>query len=993
MRSFFARIGLRAAVVAATILAGLAVASTASAAPEFGFSKFISATCEDPECAVPYTQAAGHPPVGLTVFRMNVLNPGATGKEVPVGFVKNIRIDVPAGLSTNPEAVPDCTMAEFGKEVATGIFEESACAPSTILGVNRVTVVVEPKAGEFADLQLEGLVYNIERPHGVPAEFGVALELGPLGHPGLYAHTLLEGGVSWHPESGLDKELVPFSGDYHELFKINDISNMPPLLESVIVYKGQAGEGSKRFLTLPSSCSAAQVSNVEAESYEGSFAAAKFPPAGEVKATGCDQVPFKPAIAVHGNTQPDLPVGATISVTMPPGTETIASSTLRESKITLPEGMTFNPSAANGLEACTDAQFGKGTTNKVKCPAGSKIGTVTIQTPNLPENALTGDVYVGQPVSGRSPSSGEEYRIFIDAESPTYGVAVRLEGRIEVDESTGRLTTIVPENPQIPFSEFKLELSNGNHTPLANPLICGPSTIATFFPYTGLSPEVDTDPFGVSCGTPSFSLQQSTSSLPTTAGSTTSFTLNLTRPDGEQYLSQVSTTLPAGLVAKIPSVPRCAERQAKEGKCPLASQVGTVLLSVGSGPSPFPLAGRVYLTRPVNGAPYGLSMVVPATKVGPYDYGNIVTIATIDIDPYTARVTIASTLPTIVGGVPLRLKSLTVAITHANYLLNPTSCGTLSTNTTTTSTMKATDAAATPFQATGCGALSFKPQFSAFSDANTTKRFGASLRVLVSESAGDANIRSISVTLPQRLASRLATLKLACAEKTFAISPQSCPKGSRVGGVTVTTPVLPGRLAGRAFFVSHGGAAFPDLDLVVKGDGVTMILVGKTNISRNITHSTFATLPDVPIESFELRLPMGRNSALAATGGLCAKKLFMPTTIVAQNGKTITQKTRIHVAECPVKVVGHRVHGHSATITAAVSAAGRLSTSGRDLRVVHKRIRKAVGNAKIAVRLSPLGKRLLAAHHRLVVRVRVGFKPSTGAKRGSKAFVKLTFRS
>jgi hypothetical protein len=1003
MRSFSAGICLRAAVAAALVVSGLIAASSASAAgPEFGFSNFAAETCigvVSNKCEPPFSQAAAHPPIGWSVFKLSTLNPGETGKEIPAEAVRNVRVDVPAGLSTNPEAVPECSMAEFGKEVApgTGIFEPSECAASTKIGVNKVLVVVEPKAGEFIDVPLEGTVYNLERPLGVPSEFGAALSLENLGHPGLYAHTLIEGGVSWHTEAGIDKNVtIPNSGDSHEFFKIHDIGNAPPLLESTLEYKGETGSKGV-FLTLPSDCVTPQVNRIEAESYEGKFASAVYPATGELKVTGCNLVPFEPKVTVEANTtKPDVPDEATVVVEVPQNEnkEAINSSALKDARVTLPEGMTLNPAAANGLEGCTDEQFGRGTGRAVDCPAGSQVGTVAIETPTLPAGALQGSVYVGTPLSN-VPSSGNEYRIFINVESKRYGVAVQLEGKVDVNETTGQLSTLVTENPQIPFSKFILKLTNGNHTAVANPLSCGAAAAtAALTPFTtGTAALTPVTSFEVACTSTPFALAQTTEASPPAGGSTTSFTLNLTREDGQQYLKKISSTLPAGLIAKIPSVTQCGEPLAKEGKCPEASKIGTVFTSIGSGPSPYKLSGPVYLTGPYNGAPFGMSIVVPATKIGPYDYGNIVTQASISINPSTTRVTVAGEVPTIVGGVPLRMKALSIAITSGNFMLNPTSCIVLATETTLTSTQGATDTLSTPFQATGCSSLAFNPAFSYSTNAYTTKRNGASLNVKVSEPAGNANMKSVKVTLPLKLSSRQSTFKQACPQNTFAADPAGCGKGAQVGSVKVSTPTLPGTLSGIVYFVSHGGAAFPDLDMVVKGDGVTVILVGNTNISKGITHTTFATLPDVPVNSFEMSLPTGEKSALAANGDFCKGKMYMPTTAVGQNGKKIEQKIQIHVAECPVRVLRHKVHGESATITAAVSSAGKLSTSGADLKVVHKKIGKAVGNAQIAVRLSPLGERIVARYHRLDVKVRVGFKSSAGAKRESKAFVKLIFTS
>jgi hypothetical protein len=968
LKSFGVGTRVGGAGVAAAAVAMLGPAGPAFAAG-FGVTEahFEAGTCTVETCTYAglhsefYTQAAGHPPFGVTTFAFNSEEP-IPGVVLPIGKVKDIRVDVPPGLAANPEAIEKCEAAKFAK---------NECPAGSLIGVNYLTVFTG------TEVTIPSPVYNLVQPEGIPLEFGIHV-------PVVEEHILMVGHVSW-------------STDYHEYFEINGVSEATPLLKSKLVFFGNAGTG---FLTLPSECSEHTTSHLRVESWKGEVSETNTQT--PVGVENCAAVPFAPSLGlVTSTTQSDQPDNAALSVELPQAklSTEINSSALKHAVVVMPEGMTLNPAAANGLTACSSEQFGMKTTNAVSCPSTSEVGNVTIETPDLPE-PLTGHVFVGQPIAGAGPESGEEYRLFVDAESK-YGVSVRLEGKINANASTGRLSTTFAENPQLPFNKFTLNFS-GPHSPIANPLTCGKAVATSAFqPFSGgaevssLSEfTVDVDGKGGACPSPlPFALTQSTEAVPTSGGSAAGFTLRLGRSDGQQYVKKISASLPAGMVAKIPSVPQCKEPAAKQGTCPGASKIGSVLTSAGSGPTPYPLSGTVYLTGPYNGAPFGLSIVVPATKVGPYDYGNIVAQAGISIDPYTARVTVAGELPTIVGGVPLRLKALVIAINHGNFMLNPTNCSALSTNTTLISTASATQMIATPFQATGCSSLGFKPKFSYSTNAYTTKRFGASLNVKLNETAGDANIKSVKVTLPLKLPSRTSTLKQACVEKTFAANPASCPSGSTVGTAKVTTPTLSGTLEGPAYFVSHGGAAFPDLDLVLKGDGVTVILVGNTNISKGITHTTFAALPDVPVSSFEMNLPTGEKSALAANGDFCKGKMYMPTTVVGQNGKTINEKIQIHVVECPVRVVAHKVSGKTATITAAVSSAGRLSTSGKDLVVIHKKIAKAVGNAKIAVRLSPLGERILVTHHRLDVKVRVGFKSSTGAKRESKAFVKLVFTS
>jgi hypothetical protein len=879
------------------VLACMALAASAPPAQgAFGVEgpNFEAQTCTNPGCtykgveanhAEAFTQAAGHPPYGITAFELNhkkeLLN------EEPEGALKRLRVDVPPGLAADPEALPKCSVAEFNANKCP----ESGEA-STVVGETELTVWLLAKR-----TTIKGTVYNLQQPLGLPLEFGIHVEVTPL----INEHIFLEGHDSWNT-------------DYHEYFEINNVSKTVPVLESKLIFNGRSGNGN--FLTLPSVCSGEETSYLEVESWEGAISRTKTQ--SPLSVGGCDKVPFKPTVLLTPETsQADTPDGVLTEVKIPQnaGAEEINTADIKDAHVTMPEGLTLNPSAAAGLQACTAAQIGIGQTTPVNCPLPSKLSSVTIET-DLPAGSLTGSVYLGSP--GGQTITGPPYTIYVDAES-VYGVSVRLQGSVNANPLTGRLEATFVKNPELPFSDLILKLNGGPRAPLANPLVCGSVPAeALFTPYTGVPPSYNLppSPFATS-GCPSplpFALIQSTQVSSSSAAAFTSYTFNLGRTDGQQYLSQVRAVLPAGLVGAIPSVPLCSEPRASEGTCPPGSRIGTATVNVGAGPEPIAFAGPVFLTGPYGGAPYGLSVAVPA-KVGIFDLGSgpcdcVVTRASIGVDPYTARVVATSSLPTIVQGVPLRLKSLTVAVDRPKFLFNPTSCQALDTDTTLTSTFGATQSLSTPFQATGCSSLAFKPKFTASTKAKTSRAIGAALKTkIVIPSGMQANIRSVFVELPKQFPARTSTLNLACREAVFAANPLSCPSGAYVGTVIVSTPVLPDRLIGPAILVSHGGAAFPDLDFVLSGDGVTVILVGHTNIVKNITSSNFASLPDVPVSSVEVKLPQGRKSALGAVGNLCKKPLLMPTTITGQNGKTIKQKTRIAVAGCPRKHK-HRRHHH-----------------------------------------------------------------------------------
>jgi len=963
----------------------LSAAATAPAAwAAFGVEEhnFEAGTCVTTSCTYAsveadhteaYTQAAGHPQWGITTFELNHHSAGL-GQE-PDGALKRVRVDIPPGLAADPQALPACSAEDFNN---------NACPANTQVGTNELVVF----AG-LSNLTISGTVYNLEQKPGLPLDFGIDVAVEPL----VNVHIFLEGHVSW-------------STDYHEYFEINNIPKEGELaglkvplsvLKSKLVFNGRAGEGN--FLTLPSVCSSSTTSYLEVESYEGEISkTATHTPVG---VEGCDKVPFKPTVTISPETtvsdQPDR-VTADLEVPQNAGPGEINTADIKDAHVTLPEGMTLNPSAAHGLEACTAAQIGIGTTNPVTCPPGSKVGTVTIET-DLPPGSLTGDVYLGSPSGG--PITEPPFTVYLDAES-IYGVSVRLKGSVNPNLSTGRLEATFSENPQLPFSELILSSSGGARTPLANPLVCGNAPVESLFtPYTGGSAALSSTPF-VTTGCPSplsFSLKQTTQSSSLDAGAYTSYTFNLARADGQQYLSQTRTVLPPGLVGAIPSVALCGEPQAQLGTCSSASEIGKATVSAGAGSEPYELSGPVYLTGPYSGAPYGLSIAVPAVA-GPFNFGSgacncVLTRVAIGVDPYSGRVIATSALPTIVKGVPLRLKSLSVAINRPSFLFNPTNCGPLATESTLTSTFNATQSLSSPFQVGNCSALAFKPSFKVSTDAKTSKAGGAGLRVNLTQATRQANVKSVSVQLPKQLPSRLTTLQQACPEATFANNPRICPSGSLVGGATVTTPVLPDKLSGPAYLVSHGGVAFPDLDLVLEGDGVLVILTGNTSIKRGITTSTFAAVPDVPVSSFALNLPVGPHSALTANGNLCMGKLVMPTTITAQNGAQIKQSTRISVSNCPVLIVGHRTTGHELVLRVRTFAPGRISVKGKNLRAVYRRLGKAA-TTTLEVPLSRGGLRALRRHPRrhprLRVHVRVGFVPKQRGAPGSVASANIKFR-
>jgi len=947
------------ATVASAVFAPVADAA-------FGVSGF-SARVEKADTTLE-TQAGGHPYVGITAFTFN-----ATGN-TPDGNVRDVRVDLPAGLISNPQATPTCTDTQLAA---------SACPASSQLGTEEIVAVLT-----VLPVTIKVPIYNMVPAAGRISDFAFSIPVA--------GRTDIVGGIR-------------DTGDYGLYFTISDVSNAVGLLSSKLTFWGVPADSSHdaergqtctggicaggntassaphdTFLTNPTACGPPLTTKLAVDSYQdpGTFVTATdTTPTG---VSGCGSVPFHPSISVQPDTtQQDSPTGVNVDLHVPQTEDpnVLGTAHVKDVSVTLPPGLTIDPSAANGLAACTDAQIGLGTADPITCPAASKIGTASIATPLLPD-ALTGSVYLGQP----QPSN--PYRIFLAVGRP--GVQVRLAGNVTADPATGQLTAVFANNPQVPFSDFVLHFDGGPHATLANPLACGAATTTTTLtPYSGnpaATPTgayaVDADGHGAACPVTPFTLGFSAGTASRQAGASTPFTLDVARADGQQYLSKISIQQPRGLLGMLASVPLCPEAQAARGTCPSASHVGGATVAAGAGDAPFKLPGSVFLTGPHAGAPFGLSIVIHAVA-GPFDLGTVVVRAGIRVDPGDAHLTIDSDpLPAILQGIPLRLRAVTVAIDRSGFIFNPSSCDALAVTGTLTSTTGTVQQVTTPFQATGCDKLPFAPQVTASTTGNPTSRTGAGLSVTLTVPSGNANVKSVAVALPRQLTARGTTVRQSCAEATFRADPRTCPPASVVGSDVAATPVTGGTLGGPVYLVSHQGA-LPTLEALLQGDGISVGLSGSITFAPTLT-STFAAVPDVPISTFRLDLPQGPHSALSALGNLCTSPLVMPTTITGHNGRQISQNTPISVPDCGLKIISASIRRHTATLKVQIPVPGSLRARGSGLHTVHRTLKRPV-IATVKVPLSRTGRRHLAqrrrSHHKLVLHVSLQL---TATKAGPK---------
>jgi hypothetical protein len=865
-----------------------------------------------------------------------------TSARLPVALPKDLSFNLPAGLVGNPHAATQCSEADF----AALVLETNLCSSSSVVGV--ATVVANEPIAKIVTKAVP--VFNLAPAVGEPARFGFEV----IGKIPIVIDTSVRSGR-----------------DYGVVATVRNATQVAGLLSSQVTLWGVPGDPRHNdargwecvaggefqnqvhktcpatsqepvipFLRNPTSCAANPsaepvTASVQADSWAspGLFVSSEYSwmtGEGEVLGfTGCGGLPFSPSLGVSPEVHSAAsPTGLTAEVRVPqhallePGG--LAEADVRDSTVTLPAGVELSPSAANGLQACSEAQIGyEGldpktgmqdfSTASPSCPVASKIGVVHIRTPLL-SHELEGSVYLASPApngeAGMNPFNSL-VALYIVAEDPVSGVLVKLAGEGHVDEGTLRVSTTFSNTPQVPFEELKLELFGGPRASVTTPPACGSyATEALFTPWSGTGAvgvssqagefQVTSGPGGSPCpaGQP-FRPGFLAESLNPAAGAFTTFALELSRPDGDQDLRGLSMHLPGGVAAMLSSVTLCTEAQAAAAACPAGSEVGHSTAVSGLGPEPFTVrGGRVFITGPYGGAPFGLEIVTPAVA-GPFNLGNVIVHSKIYVSPTDASITIVSDpLPTQLKGIPLQLGRVLVSVDRPGFEFNPTNCSALRIAGTLTGSAGAQVPVSSSFQASGCQQLPFKPTLTVATQGQTSKLDGASLTVRVTSTPGQANIAKTVLSLPSQLPSRLSTLQKACLAVVFESNPASCPEGSLIGTATVHTPVLSSPLSGPAYLVSHGSAAFPDVEFVLQGEGITLILDGQTDIKGGITTSSFNAVPDAPVSSFETTLPEGPHSALGATSNLCGQTLRAPATITGQNGALISQNTHVAISGC-----------------------------------------------------------------------------------------------
>jgi uncharacterized repeat protein (TIGR01451 family) len=949
----------------------------------------------------PDTQAGSHPYAVTAVLK---LNGGEESEKNGAGALRSVHAELPSGLIGNPMAYPRCPQQLFEESREWG---ESACPIDTQVGALTILFIGQ----EFSNVP----IYSIDPSHGEAALFAGAVK-------NFLVH------INVHVSSGPGHRIT-LDG--------TDIPYGLPISFADVTFWGTPSDPShdrlrglnapkssdaplKPFLTLPTQCGVTMPFSFSFTRWERGYGGEPLPEDGPVSVgpigtelgdelgnpvtlSGCSKLEYTPSIEARStSTSADSPTGFEGDYKTPAAAheehpEQLAEGELKNMELTLPAGVTVNPSSANGLGVCSEAQIALGAAGAGECPESSRVATLQAQTPLL-DHPMPGAVYLATQDQNPFHTLLAAYVVIND---PISGTVIKLPAELKANPETGQLTARLPETPQYPLSDVKIKFFED----LATPQSCGTfTTTSDLTPWsTPETPDatpsssfaITTGAGGAACpGTLPFAPAFSGGTASNQAGAFSPLELSITRRDGEQHISGLTLQLPEGLAAVLKGVAECPEPQAAKGECGPESLIGEASASAGVGPHPYVLhGGRVYLTGPYNGGSFGDVVVIPAVA-GPFNLGNVVNRDSIRINPVTAQVSIvADPLPQMVNntegrksGIPTDVRQIEVSINRPNFTFNPSSCAPMSMTGELTGAQGTVAAVSSRYQAAGCAALKFAPQFTATTQGNgTTKGHGASLDVKIGYPqpfTSYANIAKVDTSLPLALSSRLTTLQKACTEAQFAADPANCPPASDVGTATATTPLLPNPMIGPAYLVSHGGKAFPDLVVILQGNNVTIDLTGNTDIKGGITYSKFETVPDAPVSSFELNLPEKENALLGAVKNLCDTNLEMPTEMTGQNGAFFKQSNRITVTGCSgsLSVVSSHVNKKTLKLSVYAPAAGKVTASGKG---VSSGSKTYSGQEALTFTLKE------KKAGKLKTKIKLTFTPSKGSKQSKSLSVKF----
>ena len=895
------RFGARplAVILSLGLLALLAFAAgpAAAAEPEGARIKSYEAT-------ITSSQAGGHPDLSID-FEVGTRIDPLLDDPCACNDIKNARVEFPAGFIGNPHAVAECSAQQFLVDRCPVDSQVGLAKPDVLLADGCCAIPgwapvynLVPEPGQAGLLGFKGYYFNFpiftvlsartggEGPHG--SDYGLNAEVRGITRLfGLVRFKQIIWGVPASP--------------VHDEWRFQKGGGFPSGTPTA------SNLSERPYLSMPTSCLGPLKSTLVSIAYDHGVHERE---ADWPETTGCDQLGFNPSLAANPSTvQADTPSGLDVKLKVPQKESPVtpSDSEIRAVKVTMPEGFSVNPSAADGKSSCSDAEANFKSQDAARCPEFSKVGTLSLDSWALPE-PIAGGIYLGE------PKPGDRYRLIITADG--FGTHVKLPGSAHPDPRTGQLTVVFENLPQAPLTEFDMHFFGSERGLLATPERCGTYPVQSeFVPWAGNLPNqystqfftIDSGPGGSPCPgaarpfSPGFRAVGASNG----AGSHSPLSIYLTRADGDQNLDTISVKTPPGFTATLKGVPYCpvatlaaTADPSHSGRdeqaaplCPSASQVGVSSAGAGAGSRPYYAPGKVYLAGPYKGAPLSLAVVTPAVS-GPYDLGNVVNRVALRVNPVTAQVTaVSDPLPQILEGIPLRLRSVLIDLDRKGFALNPTSCRPFGVEGLLTGTEGATGTGSTHFQAANCDALDFSPKLTT-TLRGATKRTGyPALKAVLTQKAGESNIRRAVVSLPHSEFLEQSHIGTICTRVQFAAD--ACPAASVYGRARVVTPILDQPLEGPVYLRSSNHP-LPDLVAALKGPAsqpIEIELSGRIDTDKTGgIRTTFDAVPDAPVSRFVLEMKGGKKGLLVNSDNLCRRKHFVNAKILGQSGARANQK-------------------------------------------------------------------------------------------------------